>query len=355
MLEAKNAVRTLPQYVPPVRDDSALLCDLNENLAGCSPRVLAALRALTPADVARYPDRAQGERAVADFLGVAPAQVLLTSGVDEGLHLLCETYLGARDEAVIVTPTFGMNAVYAAATGAGVVSVTANPDFSFPRDRVLRAITPHTRFIALPTPNNPTGAIIEGRDLIAVIEAAPQAAVVVDEAYSDFHGETILDLAGRYENLFVARTFSKAYGLAGLRVGSLIGAESQIATVRRLASPFNVNAAALACLPAALDREHVSAFVNDIRSARSRLAAALTELGFRTWPSGGNFILVHIGECVSDFIAASARHGVLIRDRSSDPLCEGCVRVTVPPLAMLDRVIAAATAATREIRAEVRR
>lgn len=346
MLEVRAAVRTLPQYSPPERDDDALLCDLNENLAGCSPRVLAALRKMTTATVARYPDRIQGERAAAEFLRVAPEQVLLTNGVDEALHLICQTYLADGDEALIVTPTFGMYGVYAAATGARVIEVRANSDFSFPGERVLRAITPRTRFIALATPNNPTGAVIERYELLAIAKAAPYAAVVVDEAYWEFHGETILDVAGEFANLFITRTFSKAYGMAGLRLGALIGNGSQIAGVRRLASPFNVNAAALACLPAALDREYVSACVAEIQAGRERLAAALRDLGFHTWPSGGNFILARIGERVTEFVAAMADNGVMVRDRSSEPGCNGCVRITVGPSALVDQVIAAMKAAT---------
>lgn len=349
MLEAKATVRRLPRYSPPAREDGALLCDLNENLAGCSPAVLAALRRMTAAGVARYPDRAQGERTLAEFLAVRLEQVLLTNGVDEALHLVSEAYLGNPDEALILTPTFGMYGVYAAATGARVVEVPANSDFSFPCERFLLAITPRTRFIALPTPNNPTGAVIRRDDLLTIIKGAPHAAVVVDEAYFEFHGETILDLAGDFENLFITRTFSKAYGMAGLRLGALIGDESQISTVRRLVSPFSVNATALACLPAALNREYVSACVAEVRDGRERLAAALRDLGFHTWPSGGNFLLTRIGERVAEFVTAMAHMGVLVRDRSSDPGCAGCVRITIGPPAIVDQVIAATRAAARAI------
>lgn len=344
MLEAKAAALNVPIYVPPLVGRDGLLCDFNENLAGCSPRVMERLRSLTAMDLAKYPVRAEGETCLAEFLKVDPEQVLLTNGVDEGLHLLCETYLESGDEALIVVPTFGMYAVYAAAAGARVVTVQAREDFSFPAEAVLKAIGPRTRFIGVASPNNPTGTVTARSEILAVAAAAPQAAVVIDEAYFEFHGETVLGEVGRFDNLFVARTFSKAYALAGLRLGALIGNARQIATVRRFVSPYNVNCVALACLPEALDRECVARYVGEIREGRQRLAHAMQELGFQTWPSGGNFILMRVGERVGGFVTAMERQGVRLRSRDLDPGCAGCVRITVGPPEAVDNVIAAARA-----------
>lgn len=330
MLEARAAVKSLHAYRPPLAGRQGLRLDFNESTVGCSPRVLARLRSLDAEALARYPEREPVESEVAAFLELDAAQVLLTNGVDEGIHLLCSTYLESGDEAIIVVPTFAMYAIFAQAEGARVVPVLSGEDFPFPLEELLSRIGPRTRVIAVPNPNNPTGAAVDGEVLLQLARAAPQAAVLVDEAYFEFHGETVLNWAGRPENLFVARTFSKAYGLAGLRIGILAGNAGQISMVRRVASPYNVNAVALAVLPEALrDKEFVEQYVAEVRCGRTELERELGALRLHYWPSRGNFVLVRIGDAHVKFIQALRARGILVRDRNADPGCEGCVRLTV--------------------------
>ena len=140
----------------------------------------------------------------------------------------------------------------------------------------------------------------------------------------------MIDQPRQIENLFVARTFSKAYGLAGLRIGILAGEARQMAMVRRVASPYNVNAAALAVLPEALqDQEYVGRYVAQVLSNRERLQQELGNLGLHYWPSHANFVLVRIGSAHAEFVQALRNRGILVRDRHTDPGCEGCVRLTV--------------------------
>jgi histidinol-phosphate aminotransferase len=153
---------------------------------------------------------------------------------------------------------------------------------------------------------------------------------LVDEAYFEFHGETMLNQAARPSNLFVARTFSKAYGLAGLRIGILAGDSGQMAMVRRAASPYNVNAVALAVLPTALrDQQYVKDYVAEVQHGRGLLQRELRTLGLEYWSSRANFVLVRVGPAHAEFIQALRTRGILVRDRNSDPGCEGCVRLTV--------------------------
>src|SRR5437588_8818965 len=269
MLSPREAVLTLPSYHPPLAGRDGLRLDFNENTVGCSPRVVERLRQLGAEQLARYPEREAVEAKVAEILGIAASELLLTNGVDEAIHLLCSTYLDPGDEALIVVPTFAMYAIFAQAEGARVVEVRAGDNFLFPTQDLLAQLSPRTRLIAVANPNNPTGAAVAGTALIQVAQAAPQAAVLVDEAYFEFHGETVIDQPPHIENLFVARTFSKAYGLAGLRIGILAGDARQMAMVRRVASPYNVNTAALAVLPEALqDQEYVGRYVAQVLSNR---------------------------------------------------------------------------------------
>src|SRR5947209_13278935 len=288
MLNARQAVSDLPTYHPPLGNREGLRLDFNENTVGCSPRVLQRLRELNAAELACYPEREPLEGLVAGHLALAPEQVLLTNGVDEAIHLLCETYLEPSDEVLIVVPTFSMYEIYAQSTGAKVIAVQANPErgFRFPVEVVLSAITGKTRMIALASPNNPTGAVAPRADLLRIADAAPAAAVLVDEAYYDFWGETVLDAVTRFPNLFVTRTFSKAYGLAGLRIGVLAGNTIQMPMLRKVASPYNVNGIGLACLPYAIaDREFLANYVRQVLQGRARLMIQLTCQGVPYWIS----------------------------------------------------------------------
>ncbi len=330
MLKARRAIENLHPYRPPLAGRHGLRLDFNESTIGCSPRVLERLRSLDAETLARYPEREPVERAVADFLGLDAAEVLLTNGMDEGIHLLCATYLEPGDEAIIVVPTFAMYSIFAQAEDARIVPVLSGADFTFPLEAVLSRITSRTRLIAVANPNNPTGTAVESEVLLRIARAAPNASVLVDEAYFEFHGETLLNGAPRPANLFVGRTFSKAYGLAGLRIGILAGDANQIATLRRVASPYNVNAVALAVLPEAIqDQAYVERYVAEVKRGRDRLQQELATLGLRYWPSRANFVLVRVGADYARFIQALRARGILVRDRNSDPGCEGCVRLTI--------------------------
>jgi histidinol-phosphate aminotransferase len=330
MLEARAAIKNLQTYRPPLAGRQGLRLDFNESTVGCSPRVLARLRSLDAETLARYPEREPVERVVAEFLGLDTAEILLTNGVDEAIHLLCSTYLDPGDEAIVVVPTFAMYAIFAQAEGARLIQVLSGENFTFPLEELLARISQRTRVIAIANPNNPTGMAVACEILVQVARAAPNAALLVDEAYFEFHGETILSPTARPANLFVARTFSKAYGLAGLRIGILAGHARPMAMVRRIASPYNVNAVALAVVPQALqDREYVEHYVAEVKRGRARLERELKSLGLRFWPSRANFVLMRAGPAHAEFVQALRARGILVRDRNSDPGCAGCVRLTV--------------------------
>lgn len=350
MLSPRAAVRQLPTYHPPLAGRTGLRLDFNENTVGCSPRVLERLRRIDVEELARYPEREPVEAIAAGYLQTRPEELLLTNGVDEAIHLLSETYLESGDEAFIVVPTFSMYEIFAGATGARVVKIPAGKDFSFPVGDVLNRVTDGTRLIAIANPNNPTGSAASLEDLLRVAEEAPEAALLVDEAYFEFYGQTLLNRWQERPNIFVARTFSKAYGLAGLRVGVLMGNAQQMPMVRKVASPYNVNSVALACLPEALaDKAYVRSYVSEVREGRQRLQVALNALGIPFWPSQANFVLMRLGSLNSEFIRRMREQGILVRDRSRDPGCEGCVRITLGSAEQTDKLLPVLRATLREI------
>jgi len=330
MLTPRAVVQGLKEYHPPLGNRNGLRLDFNENVGGCSPRVLDVLRNLSTEVLNKYPERECGEQLVAAALGVPLSQLLLTNGVDEAIHLLCETYLEPADEVLIAVPTFSMYEIYALSTGAVVRMVQAGEDLAFPTEAMLRALNKKTKMVCIANPNNPTGAVVSGDDLLRICDAAPWAAVLIDEAYFDFYGRTMIGAIADRENVFVARTFSKAYGLAGFRVGALIGPEEQMRSVRRVSSPYNVNGVALECLAAALgDHGFIERYVADVKQGRAALETFYGERGIRYWPSAANFVLAYFGEHRKRFVAEMRRRGILVRDRHNDPGCDGCVRITL--------------------------
>ena len=353
MLSPRQAVRTLPSYHPPLAGRDGLRLDFNENTTSCSPRVLERLRRLNGEDLARYPERGPIEESAAKFLGIQPQELLLTNGVDEAIHLLCETYLEPGDEALIVVPTYSMYRIYMMAAGAQVISVPADNDFRLPIAEVCSGITPRTRMIAIANPNNPTGSLATQEELITIARTAPHSAVLVDEAYFEFSGQTVIARRRELPNLFVTRTFSKAYGLAGLRIGMLIGDAEQMHAVRRVSSPYNVNAIGLACLKEAItDQDYIQQYVSEVLAGRARLERSLQECGIPFWPSAANFVLMRVGSIAEDaaaFVECMRRRGILVRDRSSDHGCAGCVRITLGPREHTDRLLEALTSTIAEL------
>jgi histidinol-phosphate aminotransferase len=323
-------VLAMKEYHPPLGNRDAMRLDFNENTVACSPRVREVLGQISAGALTRYPEREPVEAIVAAHLGLSRAQVALTNGVDEAIHVLFETFLGAGDEVLLPVPTYTMYEVYASATDARIVTVQAASDLQFPFERLLAAVTPHTKVIAIASPNSPAGSVSSREQVVALAHHAPHAALLVDEAYFHFHGETVIDLVGKLPNLFVARTFSKAYGLAGLRIGLMAGPLELMQWVRRVLSPYSVNSLALACLPPALeDVAYLNWYVGEVLAARTDFEAALDAAGFRRWPSRANFVLAAIGARHAEFVQHMRKAGVLVRDRSNDPGCDGCVRITV--------------------------
>jgi histidinol-phosphate aminotransferase len=320
----------MKEYHPPLGNRDALRLDFNENTLACSPKVREVLGRISAGALTRYPEREPVEAIIAAYLGLAAPQAALTNGVDEAIHVLFETFLETGDELLLPVPTYAMYEIYASATDARVVSVLAADDLQFPYERLLAAITPLTRIIAIANPNSPSGSVATRAQILEIASRAPHALLLVDEAYFHFHGETVIDRIGVVPNLIVARTFSKAYGLAGLRLGVLAGPVETMRWVRRVLSPYSVNALALACLPPALeDVAYLEWYVGEVLAARVEFEAALDAAKLRRWPSRANFILVEIGALHAKFVRLMSARGVLVRDRSSDPGCDGRVRITI--------------------------
>lgn len=327
----------------------------NENPLGASPQALAAARGAL-AQSFRYPDPLGGDlkRALASRLGVEPAQIALGNGSHELLMQLAQAFVPAGAPIVYSQYGFAVFAIAAAAVGARGVRVPALPDDhpAMPLGHDLEALAAacdaDTRLLYLANPNNPTGTWFERDDLAMLLRRVPASTlVVVDEAYHEYRpapaAADALALLAAHRNLAVTRTFSKAYGLAGLRVGYAVGAPETIAVLERLRESFNLNNVALAAAAAALaDAAHVERVRVHTDAERARLTAALQALGLRVWPSRTNFVLVGFGsaERSAQVEAALCRQAVIVRPMIGYGLPQ-CLRISIGSGAENDRLLAA--------------
>lgn len=343
MLEPRFAIRNMRPYSPPTSGRAAFeRLDFNENTVGCSPAVLAALQGLSAADLAVYPDYEEVLGRLSGFFGVDGSQLVLTNGTDEAIQLVVNTYVEPGDEVIVLTPTYAMYRFYAEVAGARVVEVPlvdTGREFVVDLEAVLATVSDRTKAVFLPNPNNPTGNVIPQDVALEIVRACPEAAVLVDEAYFEFYGETVLGRVSEFGNLFVSRTFSKAYGLAGLRFGCLISSAGNAANLSKGHSPYSVNAVGCRAVLAAIeDQDWLAGYVKEALAARAVIEGGLDSLGVKRWFSDANFVLFDGGGRSSDILAACRKDGILIRDRDHD--VAGTLRVTAGTVEQATRFLA---------------
>jgi histidinol-phosphate aminotransferase len=324
----------MTHYQKPPELYDGLRLHQNENTGGCSPRVLEALGALRVDQIGFYPPYSETLEACARYLGVPADSVALTNGLDEGIMGMAVACLrpsadGLIPEAIIPEPAFEIFRFDTEVVGGRPVPVMPQPDFTFPLERVLAAITPRTRVVFLTNPNNPTGVSMPLEAVRTIAAAVPGEAIVfVDEAYAEFSGVTFIPHLPSYPNVIVGRTFSKAFGLAGLRIGCLVGAADRLDPIRLAIPVYSVNIAASVAVRAALeDRSYVDDYVRQVAESKTLLYAACDRIGLKYWVSGANFVLVSAGDRTASLVEGARDRGVYLRDRSTEPGCAGCVRI----------------------------
>ncbi|MEO5766161.1 MAG: histidinol-phosphate transaminase [Casimicrobiaceae bacterium] len=357
---APDYVRRIARYVPgkPVEElareygldpHSIVKLASNENPRGPSPRVLAAIAAAAT-EVTRYPD-GNGfalKHALAAQFDVPADAIVLGNGSNDVLELVSQAFLRPGDEAVYAQHAFAVYPLATQARGATGIEVPAK-DFGHDLPAMRAAITPKTRIVFIANPNNPTGSWLPPAAVRAFVASVPNDVVVVlDEAYNEYlaQGEQAQATAwiSEFPHLVVSRSFSKAYGLAALRVGYGVGNPAIVDLLNRVRQPFNVNALAQAAAVAALAD---TAYVDESRALNDagmrRLGAGLAKLGRRVLPSHGNFVVVHVGDAASVY-EALLRQGVIVRPVGNYGLPQW-LRVTVGLSAENERFLAALAAA----------
>jgi histidinol-phosphate aminotransferase len=324
----------MSHYQKPPELYDGLRLHQNENTGGCSPKVIEALSRLRPEQIGFYPPYAAATDAVARYLEISVEQVALTNGLDEGIMALAVAYLRAASgeptlEAIVPEPAFEIFRFDTAVAGGRLVQVMPKPDFSFPLQDVLAAITPRTRVVFLTNPNNPTGVAMPLDAIKTVAGAVPKGAIVfVDEAYAEFAGTSFIPELSAHPNVIVGRTFSKAFGLAGLRIGCLVGAPETLNPIREAVPVYSVNiAAVVAIIAALLDLDHLNRYLQQVAESKTLLYAACNRLGLTYVKSSSNFVLVGAGDRTDALVKGAFDRGIYIRNRSTEPGCAGRMRI----------------------------
>lgn len=313
--------------------------------AGASPVAIErAVRALE--EVHFYPDGAGFalRSALASRFGVSREEVAIGNGSNELIDLAFRAFVTRAEHVVFATPSFDCYAIGCQVEGVESTAVPLAPGFRYDIDAMLRAVRPSTRLLFVATPNNPTGTYIPREDLAHLLRGLPAHVIpVVDEAYVEFADApdfaSALTMRTLHPNVLVLRTFSKAYGLAGLRVGYAIGPAELVGYVHRVREPFNVNAIAQAAACGALeDEDHVARYAALNRTERARVYDAMAALGLLPVPSQANFLLVDVGRPAIEVYQAMLERGVIVRPMSGS--LARFLRVTVGAPAQNDRMLA---------------
>ena len=307
-----------------------LRLDLNENTVGAPPHVLDFFkRYLTAADLAIYPDYDHALEDLALHYSVRVEELTLTNGTDEAIQIIVNTYVDEGDEVVLLRPSYASYRFFSTIAGACVHEIEYRPEaFDFPHQEMLDRIGSRTRAVFIGNPNDPTGTPIDASAIEQILSKAEHAAVVIDEAYYEFSGITVLPLLGQHPNLFVSRTFSNIYGLAGVRCGCLFSDAANMIHVRKAQSPYSVNSlAAMAARIAVKDQKFIEDYVLEVLSARELVYLGLERLGVPYVKSRANFVLFQAGARCTEIRSRLREQAILVHECGAE--LPGYIRLTI--------------------------
>ncbi len=312
----------------------------NENLFLPREYYESIMSVLMEPDLIRYytePLNPTFNELIARHINVDAGNVFATAGGDEGIRLLTQFALHGNHKLLMIEPTYSMPRVIAESMGVKVEESVLNLDYQLNVDDIIKRGY-DAGVIYICNPNNPTGNAFNRGD-IEYLASRLNALIIIDEAYAEFAGLTLIDLIKHYDNVAVVRTFSKAWGLAGLRVGYVVASEPVIEGLKRISLPHNIPYPSMAMVAKALElRHYVDESIERMRSAREYLRGRLESLGLSVLPSVTNFLTFHVGN--PDVVYEELyRRGFILRNLSGKVMCEDCLRVTVPPINVANKLL----------------
>lgn len=339
----KAHIAAMSAYKPPLdgrNPQSHLLLDFNERTLPIGEVVQNALiEYIRGGRLQMYPAYGDVVDVIAGYCGVAADQLMITNGSDQGIDLIIRAACREGDEAIIPGPSFPIYVHCAKLENLKIVEPLYTRERGFPTDEVIAAITPATRLICFGNPNNPSGTVVSRSDIIRILEAAPHAAVLVDECYYEYCGESASDLVGRYPNLVITRTFSKTWGMPSLRLGYIISHADNIRALLNVRGPYDINQMAIVAIRAALAHpEYTQTYVAEVvKEAKPLLEKFLDEKGVEYWPSGANYLWTFPpnADAVNQELI---KHNILVRPKADSDGRPG-LRITIGTVEQTKRLI----------------
>lgn len=329
-----------------IDEQTVIKLDANENvfieLDWLRERINEAIQSCI---VTRYPDNlyVEARDSLAKYLNIKTGQILLGNGSDDVLDAIVHAFLDNTSELITAEPTFSMYEFLTKIIGAKYVVTLLDDNFELNSEEILASMSGKTKIIIVSSPNNPTGNQFSSEKLKEIIESTDRI-VVIDEAYVDFAEYNLLDWISKYDNLIITRTFSKSWGLAGLRVGYAASNEETISFLKNVQKPYSLNIVGQAIIPEIINSiDYIDETIRKIKNERKWLEAAYQTVdNMKMYPSVTNFFLLRILTekfTTKTLIEQLIKKGIIIRDRSDQPLLQNCVRITIGTREMNEYVI----------------
>ena len=334
MIKPKKNIQELKGYTIPSKiNDCVLKLDSNENLYGASPMVYEALKKISQNEVSLYPAYGELREKIAEFNRFETDNIKVTDGADEALNGIIQAYMGQDDFLLTLAPSFEMPVIYAKIAGGSVVEVPYEENFTFPLDAFNCYLTDvRVKVIYLAAPNNPTGTVVSPEILAKILSKSKNRAVIVDETYANFYGESFKGVVRKFDNVFIVRSFSKDFALAGLRLGYVISAKENIQVLDKVISPYSVNAAAVvAGLEALKDFKYFLNIKGEISRSKVKLTKLFTSLGCKAYLSEANFLLINCGQKFEYLTELFSRNNISVKTFGDNEILKNHIRLTIPP------------------------
>lgn len=292
----KQHIAAMAAYKPPLDGRSPashLLLDFNERTLPVAKVIEDALvDYIRSGRMQMYPAYGDTADLIAAYCGVPSEQLMITNGSDQGIDLVIRSACREGDEAIIPGPSFAMYSQCAKVEHLTLIEPQYTLEGGFPTAEVLAAISAKTRVVCIANPNNPSGTVVSREDIVSIAKAAPQAAILVDECYYEYFGQTVVDLVDDLPNLVVTRTFSKTWGIPSLRLGYVISRADNVLALLNVRGPYDINQLAIVAIRAALAHpQYTHEYVREVMTeAKPMLEAFLEGRGITYWPSGANYV-----------------------------------------------------------------
>lgn len=332
MLKPKKSLENINTYeIPLFEKEWKLKIDLNENVFGPSPKVIEAIKNISPQDIQFYPVYGEITKKIAEYTGFELENIKVTNGADEAIYSVFQAYLNPEDAVLTVTPTFSMPVIYSKIVGAKLIEVPYLKKWEFPIDEFLKELdNTNIKIVHLTTPNSPTADTIPEKNVLKIIEKAKDKVIIIDETYGNYCKSTYRDFAKKFDNVFIIKSFSKDFALAGLRLGYIISHYENIKHIKSVVSPFSVNSVAAIAGSAALDDcEYFEKIKLEIEESKNILKLGFESLGAKVYPSSANFLCVDFAD-KCEFVHKRLIENDIIVKRFNTPDLKGILRVTAP-------------------------